>query len=101
MKNVMPKQHIPIFVSSTYEDMKGYRRVVRDSLHQMESIAKRMEFFGHTEIILIQNDRTLDISNVEWYPIAISGLLPPSSTTDQLFERIQVQDTLRRCVQKA
>jgi hypothetical protein len=52
-------------------------------------------------IIPIKNDRTLDTSNIEWYPIAISGLLPPSATSDQLFERIQVQDTLKRCVQKA
>ena len=52
-------------------------------------------------IIPINNDRTLDTGNVNWFPIAISGLVPPNSTSGQLFERIHIQDTLRRCVQKA
>ena len=40
------KQHIPIFVGSTFEDMQDYRRAVRDALTQLETIVKGMEYFG-------------------------------------------------------
>ena len=41
-----PKQHIPIFVSSTYEDLKDYRTSVQQTLHRMETIVRGMEYFG-------------------------------------------------------
>jgi len=41
-----PKQHIPIFVSSTYEDLKPYRIAVKETLHQLETIVRGMEYFG-------------------------------------------------------
>lgn len=41
-----PKQHIPIFVSSTYEDLKDYRSSVQQTLHRMETIVRGMEYFG-------------------------------------------------------
>ncbi len=41
-----PKQHVPIFVGSTYEDLKDYRSAVREALHQLETIVRGMEYFG-------------------------------------------------------
>ena len=41
-----PKQHIPVFVSSTYEDLKNYRTAVEEALHRMEAIVRGMEYFG-------------------------------------------------------
>lgn len=41
-----PKQHIPVFVSSTYEDLKSYRSAIQDVLHRMETVVKGMEYFG-------------------------------------------------------
>ena len=35
------KQHVPIFVGSTFEDMKDYRRAVRDALTQLEAIVRQ------------------------------------------------------------
>jgi len=40
------KQYIPIFVGSTFIDMKQYRRAVKDTLIQLEIIVKGMEYFG-------------------------------------------------------
>ena len=40
------KQHVPIFVGSTFEDMKGYRRAVQDALTQLETVVRGMEYFG-------------------------------------------------------
>jgi len=40
------KQYIPIFVGSTFEDLKDYRRAVRDALSQLETIVRGMEYFG-------------------------------------------------------
>jgi hypothetical protein len=40
------KQHVPIFVGSTFEDLKDYRRAVRDALSQIETIVRGMEYFG-------------------------------------------------------
>ena len=40
------KQHIPIFVSSTYEDMVVYREAVRAAINDLEHFAKGMELFG-------------------------------------------------------
>jgi hypothetical protein len=41
-----PKQYIPIFVSSTFEDLKDYRTAVQQALHRMETIVRGMEYFG-------------------------------------------------------
>jgi len=41
-----PKQHIPIFVSSTYEDLKDYRVSVQQTLTRLETIVRGMEYFG-------------------------------------------------------
>ena len=41
-----PKQSVPIFVSSTDEDLKGYRKAVREALHRLEIIVRGMEYFG-------------------------------------------------------
>ena len=41
-----PKQHVPVFVGSTFEDLKDYRRSVRDALTQLETIVRGMEYFG-------------------------------------------------------
>jgi hypothetical protein len=40
------KQHVPVFVGSTFEDLKEYRRAVRDSLSQLEMFVRGMEYFG-------------------------------------------------------
>jgi hypothetical protein len=41
-----PKQHIPVFVGSTYEDLTEYRNAVREALHRLETIVRGMEYFG-------------------------------------------------------
>ena len=40
------KQYIPIFVGSTFTDLQPYRQAVRDSLVQLETIVRGMEYFG-------------------------------------------------------
>jgi hypothetical protein len=40
------EQHIPIFVGSTYEDLKDYRSAVMAALHRLETIVRGMEYFG-------------------------------------------------------
>ena len=42
----MTEQHIPIFVGSTYLDLKEYRSKVRDTLTRMETYVHGMEQFG-------------------------------------------------------
>jgi len=46
MATIEKKQHIPIFVSSTFEDMKTYRDSVAQSISSLEHVAKGMELFG-------------------------------------------------------
>ena len=46
MANVILKQHIPIFVSSTYEDLIPYRDQVKEVIVRLEQIVKGMEYFG-------------------------------------------------------
>ena len=46
MAKTEPKQHVPIFVGSTFEDLKDHRKAVRDALHQLETIVRGMEYFG-------------------------------------------------------
>ena len=41
-----PKQYVPVFVGSTYEDLKEYRSAARDALHRLETIVRGMEYFG-------------------------------------------------------
>lgn len=41
-----PKQHVPVFVGSTYEDLKEYRTAVRETLERLETIVRGMEYFG-------------------------------------------------------
>lgn len=41
-----PKQYVPVFVSSTYEDLKKYRTAVQESLIRLETIVRGMEYFG-------------------------------------------------------
>jgi hypothetical protein len=45
-KSGEPKQHVPVFVGSTYEDLKDYRTAVMDALHRLETIVHGMEYFG-------------------------------------------------------
>lgn len=40
------KQHIPIFISSTYEDLVPYREEIQRNLIRLEQIIKGMEYFG-------------------------------------------------------
>ena len=44
----MTKQHIPIFVGSTFEDLQEYRRKVRETLGRLETYVAGMEQFGAT-----------------------------------------------------
>lgn len=41
-----PRQHVPIFVGSTFDDMKEYRRAVFDALASLEAVVRGMEYFG-------------------------------------------------------
>lgn len=46
MANATVKQHVPIFVSSTYEDLKSYREEVQRVIVRLEQVVKGMEYFG-------------------------------------------------------
>lgn len=46
MANAIMKQHVPIFISSTYEDLIPYRDEVQRHLIRLEQIVKGMEYFG-------------------------------------------------------
>ncbi len=46
MANATIKQHVPIFISSTYEDLIPYRDEVQRHLIRLEQIVKGMEYFG-------------------------------------------------------
>lgn len=46
MANIILKQHIPVFVSSTYEDLIPYRDQVKEVIVKLEQIVKGMEYFG-------------------------------------------------------
>jgi hypothetical protein len=45
-KSGEPKQHVPVFVGSTYEDLKDYRVAAIEALHRLETIVRGMEYFG-------------------------------------------------------
>jgi hypothetical protein len=40
------KQHVPVFLSSTYEDLQEYKEEARRILTGLEQTIKGMEFFG-------------------------------------------------------
>jgi len=40
------KQYVPIFVGSTFIDLKEYRKAAREALHRLETIVRGMEYFG-------------------------------------------------------
>lgn len=46
MADTQIKQHVPVFVSSTYEDLIPYREEAQRVLTQLEQIVKGMEYFG-------------------------------------------------------
>ena len=46
MKAGEKKPFVPVFVGSTFSDLKPYRRVVRDALTQLETMVRGMEQFG-------------------------------------------------------
>ncbi|OPX42357.1 hypothetical protein CLHUN_37760 [Ruminiclostridium hungatei] len=46
MANTIIKQHVPVFISSTYEDLIPYRDEVQRVLVRLEQIIKGMEYFG-------------------------------------------------------
>ncbi len=41
-----PSLRIPIFVGSTFEDMKDYRAAVMEALRRLETVVRGMEYFG-------------------------------------------------------
>lgn len=46
MANTTIKQHVPIFISSTYEDLVPYRDEVQRVIMRLEQVVKGMEYFG-------------------------------------------------------
>lgn len=45
----MPTQRtLPVFVSSTFSDLRPYRNAVREALHRLEAVVRGMEYFGAT-----------------------------------------------------
>ena len=46
MSKTAIKQHVPIFISSTYEDLVPYREEIQRVITRMEHIIKGMEYFG-------------------------------------------------------
>lgn len=55
MSSISTKQHVPIFVGSTFLDMKLYRDAAFQSLTQLEHIVRGMEYFGS------QSDEPLNV----------------------------------------
>lgn len=58
MANANIKQRLPVFVSSTFEDMIPYREAAQHVLIRLEQIIKGMEFFAqirrsHYKFVLI------------------------------------------------
>lgn len=43
---ISTKQHVPIFLSSTYEDLQPHRQAVWDTLHKLKVGVSGMEIFG-------------------------------------------------------
>ena len=41
-----PARSLPIFVSSTYDDLRDHRVAVEQALHRLEALVRGMEFFG-------------------------------------------------------
>lgn len=60
MANPAIKQHVPIFISSTFEDLSNYREEVERQLVRLEQIVKGMEYFGSKP----QNSLSLCLSQV-------------------------------------
>lgn len=60
MANIALKQHIPIFISSTYGDLIPYREEVQRQLIRLEQIVKGMEYFGSNP----QNSLSVCLSQV-------------------------------------
>jgi hypothetical protein len=46
MARLATQQHVPIFVGSTFVDLKSYRDAVCTALNRLETIVRGMEFFG-------------------------------------------------------
>lgn len=46
MSKITQKQHVPIFVGSTFVDMKQYRESTFQALTRIEAIVRGMEYFG-------------------------------------------------------
>ncbi len=46
MATAEKKQHVPVFVGSTYTDMLPYREATLDVLHRLETVVRGMEYFG-------------------------------------------------------
>lgn len=61
MANIILKQHIPIFVSSTYDDLIPYRDQVKEVIVKLEQIVKGMEYFGSSP----QNSLSTCLSQVK------------------------------------
>lgn len=40
------QQHVPVFVGSTFIDLRTYREAVQNALHRLEAIVRGMEYFG-------------------------------------------------------
>ena len=54
MSKIEKKQHIPIFVSSTFIDMVKYRKSVFDALHSLEPIVRGMEYLEASPVSPIE-----------------------------------------------
>ena len=46
MAQATTRPNVPVFVSSTFTDMRLYRRKIRDALTQLEAVVRGMEQFG-------------------------------------------------------
>ena len=70
MANAIKKQHVPIFVSSTYADLIPYRNEVQHHLIRLEQIVRGMEYFGSSP----QNSLSVCLSQVRECKVFISIL---------------------------
>jgi len=64
MANTIVKQHVPIFISSTYEDLIPYREEVQRTLIRLEQIVKGMNSVEGVEA------RSFPIESVDMLGIA-------------------------------
>lgn len=96
MATTAVKQHIPIFISSTYNDLYSHRAEVEKRLVGLEQIVKGMEYFGASPDTPLENCLTkLENSKLMILLIGVSyGSIVPG--TDKSFTEIEYEFAIKQ-----